>query len=153
MLSEQHKAQHVRDRELLQGPLTEREAEIADAARRLAFDQAGDWLSQKEAKSLRFRLYKARAQMLETHRGALERYSLSISEENGVWFLEAADIDAKLAPFIKYTGTVQSEAPALPELEATFNEWMPTGETKTTEPTAAEKYGYGNEIPLPKRKS
>lgn len=54
MLSEQHKAQHVRDRELLQGPLTEREAQIADAARRLAFDHAGDWLSQKEAKCRQF---------------------------------------------------------------------------------------------------
>ncbi|WP_068433782.1 hypothetical protein [Magnetospirillum sp. XM-1] len=39
------------DRDLLNGPLTEREAMIADAATRLAFDRAGDWLSDKQAKA------------------------------------------------------------------------------------------------------
>ncbi|HUN82416.1 MAG TPA: hypothetical protein VMV81_13010 [Phycisphaerae bacterium] len=42
------------DRDLLRGPLTEREAKIADAATRLAFDRAGDWLSTKQAKAEAF---------------------------------------------------------------------------------------------------
>lgn len=41
------------DRETLQD-LSEREAEIADAATRLAFDKAGDWLSMKQAKAEQF---------------------------------------------------------------------------------------------------
>lgn len=42
------------DRDLLNGELTEREAEIADAATRIAFDRAGDWLSTKQEKAERF---------------------------------------------------------------------------------------------------
>jgi hypothetical protein len=38
------------DRTLLEN-LSEREAKIADAATRLAFYRAGDWLSQKQEKS------------------------------------------------------------------------------------------------------
>lgn len=34
--------------------LSEREAKIADATTRLAYDRCGDWLSQKQAKSEQF---------------------------------------------------------------------------------------------------
>lgn len=38
------------DRDLLRG-LTEREAAIADAATRVAYERAGEWLSDKQVKS------------------------------------------------------------------------------------------------------
>jgi len=41
------------DRELLRG-LTDREASIADAATRVAYERVGDWLSQKQEKSEQF---------------------------------------------------------------------------------------------------
>lgn len=41
------------DREILRN-LTEREAKIADAATRLAYDKAGDWLTSKQAKAEEF---------------------------------------------------------------------------------------------------
>lgn len=46
-------SRHDDDRALLQG-LSEREAEIADAATRLAYEHAGDWLSTKQAKAEEF---------------------------------------------------------------------------------------------------
>lgn len=45
---------HKMDIELLQSGLTEREAAIADAATRLAYEQAADWLSTKQAKAEQF---------------------------------------------------------------------------------------------------
>ena len=42
------------DRALLKNGLSAREAEIADAATRLAYDRAGDWLSDKQAKAEQF---------------------------------------------------------------------------------------------------
>ncbi len=83
MLHEQHRAQHIRDRELLRGPLTEREAEIADAARRLAFDQAGDWLSEKQAKSEQFPggdIDAAKARAAAYQNAAQEIYGWAISD-------------------------------------------------------------------------
>lgn len=41
------------DRILLHG-MTEREARIADAATRVAYRRAGDWLSDKQAKSAQY---------------------------------------------------------------------------------------------------
>lgn len=46
--------QHEADLALLAEDLTEREAKIADAATRLAYDKAGDWLSSKQAKAKQF---------------------------------------------------------------------------------------------------
>ena len=48
-----HRSYAEQDRDLLKN-LTERELEIAGAARRLAFDQAGDWLTQKQTKAQQF---------------------------------------------------------------------------------------------------
>ena len=49
----QRKDGATEDRETLKS-LSEREARIADAATRLAFDRAGDWLSQKQSKAEQF---------------------------------------------------------------------------------------------------
>lgn len=47
-------ASHVEaDRKLLEN-LSDREAQIADAATRLAYDRCGNWLSDKQAKSEQF---------------------------------------------------------------------------------------------------
>lgn len=43
----------MRDEKLLEN-LSPREAEIADAATRLAYDRVGDWLSDKQSKAERF---------------------------------------------------------------------------------------------------
>ncbi len=48
-----NKSRHDEDRELLDS-VTDQEARIADAATRLAYDKAGDWLSSKQAKAEQF---------------------------------------------------------------------------------------------------
>ena len=46
-------SRHDADMELLRN-LSDHEAAIADAATRIAYDKAGDWLSQKQAKAQRY---------------------------------------------------------------------------------------------------
>ena len=47
-------SRHEYDLGLMRSNLSRREAEIADAATRLAYERAGDWLSQKQAKAEQF---------------------------------------------------------------------------------------------------
>lgn len=52
-MGDRDKSYADKDRETLEN-LSEREAEIADAATRLAYERAGDWLSQKQTKAEQF---------------------------------------------------------------------------------------------------
>ncbi len=62
--------------------LSEREAQIADAATRLAWDRAGDWLSSKQAKSEQFPggdLAHAKGRAAAYQNAAQEIYGWAIS--------------------------------------------------------------------------
>jgi hypothetical protein len=52
-VAERIKSRHDKDRQILEC-LSDREARIADAATRLAYERAGDWLTQKQCKSAEF---------------------------------------------------------------------------------------------------
>lgn len=69
------------DRELLKN-LSEREAQIADAATRLAYDRAGDWLTQKQSKAAEFPggdLIHAKGRESAYQNAAQELYGWAIS--------------------------------------------------------------------------
>jgi hypothetical protein len=64
--------------------LSEREAAIADAATRLAWDKAGDWLSQKQAKAEQFPggdLVHAKGRAAAYQNAAQEMYGWAIAHQ------------------------------------------------------------------------
>lgn len=74
------------DRALLQN-LSEREARIADAATRLAYDRAGDWLSDKQTKSEQFPggdLVHAKGRAAAYQNAAQEMYYWSVGHGESV---------------------------------------------------------------------
>jgi hypothetical protein len=76
--------QHERDHDLLQN-LSKREAEIADAATRLAYDRAGDWLSSKQAKAEQFpggNVEHAKGRAAAYQNAAAEMYGWAIAHGN-----------------------------------------------------------------------
>lgn len=78
------KHQGDRDRDMLRN-LTEKEARIADAATRLAYERAGDWLSDKQAKSEQFPggdLVHAKGRAAAYQNAAQEIYGWAIAHGN-----------------------------------------------------------------------
>lgn len=78
--------QAEKDRELLKN-LSGREAKIADAATRLAYDRAGDWLSQKQGKAEQFPggdLVHAKGRAAAYQNAAQELYGWAIAHSPDV---------------------------------------------------------------------
>lgn len=82
-----NRSHHELDLRLLDD-LTEREAQIADAATRLAYDKAGDWLSSKQAKAEQYP-----GGNLEHAKGRANAYQDAAQEIYG-WAIRHGDPDA-----------------------------------------------------------
>jgi len=105
--------------------------------------------SEKEARSVRARLYAARRQMLPVYQQQLSAYTLLIFERDGRWFLEAKYGDSTLDRFLEQLPDRPNllKAPEIPE--SVIREMMSTEKEEPTIDRSPDdtmrRFGYTDE--------